>query len=474
MKNSHYNLAVVGTGFASSFFLKEYLNHLGENDTVVVLERGTFNNGAPGREYGEHKGFSFDQSIVNTNPSKGWVQRIGFGGGTCWTGNTPRMHPNDFRTKSLYSHSEDWPITYQDLEPFYVDVEHTMGISGSADGPFPRSKPYLLPPHRLNALDREFLRKYPGELIPMPSARPSAAGAGRAICCANGICDTCPVAAKFQIDFHMRAIYQDPRVTLITEANVTSLDIRNQIVTGIHYTKDGAEHYVNCDLAAVGAHGIMTPYILLNSGLTDNALGRYLNEQVSIGVDVLLDGVRNYDGSQIMTGLGIMKLDGDFRKDTPGFLLENWNVPWLRAEAGRFRERGYFKLVFEEIPQESNFVGLSAAHPDKPEVNYADNSAYANNALANAEAIVADLLDGLPVESFSIKHPEGLGGEAHVQGTTRMGVDPNTSVVDAGLIHHKVRNLLALGSGAFPSCPAANPTLTLSALSVRAARQIMS
>ena len=61
-----------------------------------------------------------------------------------------------------------------------------------------------------------------------------------------------------------------------------------------------------------------------------------------------------------------------------------------------------------------------------------------------------------------------------VQGTTRMGNDPNDSVVDRNLVHHRARNLLVLGSGAFPSCPAANPTLILSALSVLAARKLMS
>jgi len=53
-----------------------------------------------------------------------------------------------------------------------------------------------------------------------------------------------------------------------------------------------------------------------------------------------------------------------------------------------------------------------------------------------------------------------------------MGRDPKTSVVDADLRHHRVRNLLVLGSSTFPTCPPANPTLTLAALSLRAARRL--
>ncbi len=473
MRDIQYDLAIVGTGFASTFFLMQYLKSAPKNARVIVLERGPVNSGAPGQAYKENKGVSFADTYINKNPKKGWVQRIGFGGGTCWTGNTPRMHPNDFRTKSLYGRGDDWPISYDDLEPYYVQIEQWMGISGKESSMYPRSKPYLLPPHRLNAFDRELAKKYPDFYMPMPSARASAAGSERPSCCGNGVCSTCPIAAKFQVDFHSRNVYEDPRVTLLTEANVVAIDIQAKVVKGVIYIKGGKEASVKCDLAVVGAHGIMTPFILLKSGLSDPALGRYLNEQVSVSVDVFLDGVQNYDGSQITTGLGVMGLDGAFRKDRPGYLLENWNIPWLRAEQGRWRERGFLKLVFEEVPQERNHVSVSTSDASKPEVMYVDDSDYGKKGLLEADKIVQELLAGLPVESYSLHHEEGLGGEAHIQGTTRMGVDPQTSVVDSGLIHHQVRNLITLGSGVFTTCPAANPTLTLSALAVMACDKLL-
>ena len=74
--------------------------------------------------------------------------------------------------------------------------------------------------------------------------------------------------------------------------------------------------------------------------------------------------------------------------------------------------------------------------------------------------------------SFEIEPLEHLGGAAHIQGTTRMGQDPADSVVDRDLRHHAIRNLVVLGSGTFPTCPAANPTLTLSALAMRAAERL--
>ena len=112
----------------------------------------------------------------------------------------------------------------------------------------------------------------------------------------------------------------------------------------------------------------------------------------------------------------------------------------------------------------------------KPDVYYPKLSDYMQKGINAVSQRVETLLEGLPVEDFHVEEKNGfnLGGSAHIHGTARMGTDPENSVVDTGLIHHKVRNLAVLGAGAFPTCPAANPTLILSALSVKSARELMS
>ncbi|MBZ9887813.1 GMC family oxidoreductase [Mesorhizobium sp. BR1-1-3] len=62
--------------------------------------------------------------------------------------------------------------------------------------------------------------------------------------------------------------------------------------------------------------------------------------------------------------------------------------------------------------------------------------------------------------------------ESHVQGTLRMGTGPADSVVDSGMIHHQLRNLVVVGTSTYPSCSCANPSLTAAALSLRAASRI--
>lgn len=471
---NHYTAIIVGTGFASSFFLKEYLSRASRDVRVLVLEKGKDIPYSWKLGNVSNTSHNFSNDLHNLTPQKPWIQNIAFGGGSCWTGNTPRMHPSDFKTRTLHGVGEDWPFDYEELEPYLVEVEEIMGIAGADSTEYPRSRPYPTKPHRLNALDRLFQTKYGQQHMAMPSARASDVSVGRPPCCNNGVCSVCPIGAKFQVDLYMRSLYQDPRVTLVTEADVRAVIIESATAKGVHYIRGGKEQEAFADFVAVGAHAIATPFILLNSGLDDYALGRYLNEQISVDVRVNLSGVENYDGGQRVTGLGSMFVNEPTRGRIPGCLVENYNIPWLRAEFGKWRHVGLLKFVMEDIPEAENRVTVG---PDgRMQVQYPGYSDYMQRGIKEVGRRVEALLDGLPVEDYRISEEEGnnLSGSAHIHGTTRMGLDPNNSVVDPQLIHHRVRNLAALGAGAFPTCPAANPTLILAALSLRSARMLLS
>ena len=227
-----FDTVVVGTGFASSFFLREYLRHAAPQTRVLVLEKGRKFSYPWKMQHMSNTDFDFESAVVNLTPSKSWVQNIAFGGGSCWTGTSPRPHPSDFEMKRRYGVGEDWPLSYDDLEPYLTEVEYTMGINGSNAGPFPRSRPYPTPAHTLNGFDEAIAKKYPDQHIPMPSARSSSTLTGRPVCCVNGICSTCPIASKFQVDLHMADLYGDPRVTLRLESGVDQLDVQGDRVQG--------------------------------------------------------------------------------------------------------------------------------------------------------------------------------------------------------------------------------------------------
>ncbi|MCP5042946.1 MAG: GMC family oxidoreductase, partial [bacterium] len=191
---------VVGTGFASSFFLYRLLAGLDTTARVLVLEAGQRHSHAWQLQHPKALEKIAADSFINRTPEKPWIVQRAFGGGSnCWWACTPRLLPNDFRLHSQYGLAVDWPIGYDDLEPFYCDAEDLMDVAGpSDDSPFPRSRPYPLAPHRMSDPDKLLKQAHPESFFAQPSARPSRAVAGkRANCCNNGVCHLCPIDSKF-------------------------------------------------------------------------------------------------------------------------------------------------------------------------------------------------------------------------------------------------------------------------------------
>jgi choline dehydrogenase-like flavoprotein len=231
-------------------------------------------------------------------------------------------------------------------------------------------------------------------------------------------------------------------------------------------------HKAKADLIVLAANALFNPHILMRSNLHHPVLGKYLHEQVAVFVTVDLNGVENFQGSTSITGWGYMFYDGAHRSERAACLVESLNIPSLRAERGKWRQRMTVKFTFEDLPSERSFVSLNTENPMLPETVFAGYSDYAQRGIATVPEMASKLLATLPVERVSsTSEPDPT--VFHIQGTTRMGDDPATSIVDRHLIHHQIRNLVVLGSGAFPSGPPANPTLTLSALSLWSAAHVL-
>jgi choline dehydrogenase-like flavoprotein len=122
--------------------------------------------------------------------------------------------------------------------------------------------------------------------------------------------------------------------------------------------------------------------------------------------------------------------------------------------------------IIEDLPTEANSDGIPNDDA-RPVISPARRTEYGHAGLREATRKLKDELAKLPVERVVVEPPEPT--EYHVLGTTVMGDDPATSVIDSRLRHHTLRNLWVLGSGAFPTSSPANPSLTISALSLRAA-----
>jgi choline dehydrogenase-like flavoprotein len=474
-----FDLILVGSGFASSFFLHRYLQRTGPSARILVLERGELRDHrwqlAHNSELEQQALASYDRR----RSPKPWLFRLAFGGSSnCWWACTPRFLPEDFRLRSTYGVGRDWLVSYDDLEEYYSDAEEIMAVSGPDDGsPYPRSRPYPQPPHKLSDPDRLFKQRFPEAFFNQPTARPTRAlDSGRPRCCASGVCALCPIDSKFTILNSLIQLYRsDPRVMLLTGANVMGLDVANDRVTGVHYEHGGTEHLARADLVGLGANALFNPFLLLRSGLTGAMVGRGLAEQASRNVWVDLRGVDNFQGSTSITGHGYMLYSGDHRRDRAAALMESWNVPnvsLMRDERGKWRQRIRLKFFYEDLPLPENRV-IIGSDPTKLEVEYSGPSSYTKRGLDALESSLPRVLDALPVERYRIIESEVTATDGHILGTTCMGDDPTMSVVDRHLIHHRVRNLLVLGGSVFPTISPANPTLTICALSLWAADRLI-
>ena len=184
-----------------------------------------------------------------------------------------------------------------------------------------------------------------------------------------------------------------------------------------------------------------------------------------------LGGLSNFQGSTSLTGHGYMLYDGPHRAERAGCLIETSNLVKLRLERGRYRERMELKFIFEDLPDEANRVTAGQRRPHLPRVQWGSHSAYAQRGLQALDAQLSRLLAPLPVERVVSR--ERNETESHILGTTVMGSSSEDSLVDRNLVHHGVSGLLVLGGSVFPTCPPANPTLTICALSLWAATQAL-
>lgn len=477
-----YDIIVVGTGFASAFFLHRYQETAPSSARVLVLEAG------PNRSHKDHLALANNSladsnglrdsecsgQFVNTTGAKQWRFHRGFGGtSNWWVACTPRMIPNDFKTKTLYGVGEDWPFDYDELEPYYCDAEDLMQVSGpSDDSPYPRSRPYPQAPYRMTEPDKVLKRAFPDSFFVHPGARSTAPVPGqRGACCGSGVCQLCPVDAKFTVLNGMAHVFADSRVTVEFGAKVESFDHAGTSVSAVRYVQDGAAKTASCDLLVLGANAMFNPHIMLRSGLDDAELGRGLCEQNSRGVMMELDGLDNFQGSSISTGLGYMFYDGEHRRRKAAAMLQTLNRPNLVSVRGRWRQWLQVNFVFEDFRRPDNLVRVNAEDPTKPETVWVGHSEHTDRGHAEVEQELAKLLDVLPMKSYTIG--ERWRTDSHIIGTTVMGTDPATSVVDADGLHHRLRNLVVLGSGVFPTAACANPTLTLSAMALRSADRVI-
>lgn len=437
-------------------------------------------------------------------------------GGTTWhwLGTCLRFLPNDFRLKSLYGQGVDWPIGYDELEPFYLEAESELGVAGDSNEDLgsPRSGGFPLPAIASSYLDQVFERALDGtgyEVRATPQARNSLAHDGRPPCCGSASCiPLCPVQAKYDATVHLRKAERwGATVHESTTATVLETGANGRIAAIRFRRPDLSEGIARGRLYVLAAHAMETPRLLLHSrsertpaGVANRSdqVGRHLMDH-PIKLSWALSGepVWPYRGPLSTAGIENLR-DGPARSSRAGLRIQIGNAGWAwgtggaltlprtLAESGLHGEAlrnaavdqaaRHVELasLVEQLPDADNRMVLDAKDKDHygvplPRLRYAIGD-YSRNALAAAQGVHDRIFAKLG--ATDIHHQPEFQGAGHIIGTCRMGEDPAHSVVDPALRCHDHDNLHILGSAVFPTSGTANPTLTIAALALRLAGNI--
>jgi len=430
----------------------------------------------------------------------------GVGGGTVhYTAMSLRLHPSDFRTKSIDGVGVDWPIDYDELEPYYDQIEEALPVSGPDNYPWGvRHKSYPMPAHKQGCVDDKFrigAEKLGIRVETCPLAIITKPLSGRQPCINRGFCEQgCRPKAKSCTLFNFIPRGQKAGGKIITNAMVTKInaDSTGKKITGVHYLKNGEIFSVNCDVLILSAFAIETPRLLLSNksvqhpnGLANSsrAVGKYLMSHSDHVVFArFADPLRIYRNPPVVS---ISEEYCETRKEhdfVRGFSIAPYSgrpISFaLSAIASRpdlwgKKLRDFMKsynfwlqlgMIGEVLPYESNKVELSSEFDELGLAIPQAHFSVGNNEkkmIEKAYEVMENIMkEAGAVETF--RSPLFV----HLLGTTRMGDDAKDSVVDRNLKAHDLENLYICGGSVFPTSGAVNPTLTIQALALRLAAHI--
>ncbi|MFB6183971.1 MAG: GMC family oxidoreductase [Haloarculaceae archaeon] len=434
----------------------------------------------------------------------------GVGGTTLhWQGMVMRLHESDFRRRSRDGVAADWPIDYEELRPYYADAEQALGVAGASDNPFapPRKQPHPMPafpPSYSDSLFAEACERAGVRMHSVPNARNSEPYDDDGACVGYGTCKpVCPSGAKYDATRHVQAAEQAGARVLdrVPVQRLETDDDGERVDAVVYATPDGTGHRQQARQFVLAAGGVEIPRLLLLSrsedhpdGLANGSglVGRYFMDHCFAGTGGRLDertrqhhvGFVTSESHQFydndVDGVGPIKLEFlNYAGPSPVEVALDGD-DWGDALLARLRESYGTHVAMGglvgQLPRTENRVTLDTSTTDDhgnpvPEIHWSLD-ARTKRTLRKANEIQRTVLDELGAEIGWQVGPENTGPAFHHMGTTRMGTDPETSVVNPRLRTHDVSNLAVASSSVFVTSGAMNPTLTIAALALKAADHV--
>lgn len=423
-----------------------------------------------------------------------------------------RLRKEDFGALKHYDGiSPAWPITYEEMEPYYTEAEQMYqvhGLRGSdpsepfASGPYPHP-PVSHEPRIQHLYDN--LKKAGYHPFPAPCAimlNEQDPQSSRCIRCTT--CDGFPCLVQAKADAEMvgvRPALEYPNVTLLTHAKVIKLTTNPQgtSITEVVVDMKGKKEIFRADIVVVSCGAINSAKLLLMSANDKHPKG------LANGSDMV---GRNYmfHNSQAVLALSLEPNSTLFQKTLAlndfYFGMEGFNFPMGNIQMiGKSQGCMYkgekpietafapmkmlneiaqhavdFWLSTEDLPNHENRVTLD--NQGNTHLNYTPNNQVPKQKLYEKLKSMLSLLGMHPHHLIPrngyLKTDIPIAGVAHQAGTCRFGKDPKTSVLDIYCKAHEVDNLYVVDTSFFPSIGAVNPSLTAIANALRVGDHLLS
>jgi choline dehydrogenase-like flavoprotein len=445
-----------------------------------------------------------------------------------------RYGPDDFQRRTLDSLGDDWPITYDDLKPYYDAIDTFIGIFGSNEG-FRNEPDGVFQPPPAPRCYELLIKQAAGRLdIPCVPSRMSILTRPLGDRPACHYCGECARGCAVHANFSSPSVLLPPamktgRLTLRTNAMAREVTLdANGLANGVLYVdrRTGRENHVPARIVVLAASACETARILLNSksakfpqGLANSSgtVGRYLTDSTGVGVSgfipKLMDGIpHNEDGIQgahlyIPWWVDNRKLDfprgyhvelsGGRRMPSAGFgggiqrfsgLDNGREIGGYGAQLKEDYRRFYGATIGlagrgEMIPNANSYCEIDPNVVDRFGIptlrfrfRFSDHEINQAKHMQETFRAIITQMGGTPMGNMPSRESNyGLatgGRMIHEIGTTRMGGDPSTSVLNRNCQAHDVRNVFVADGGPFVTQSDKNPTWTILALAMRTSQFI--
>ncbi len=506
------SIIIVGSGVAGTTLARQLLASDADYQ-ITMFEAG------PDFTLGDRR-IWLDYLMAHKNPYESFIEdprdenerfglrgsRLFMKGGTTnhWGGETPRFKPEDFELKSRTRFGADWPISYNDLSPYYTKAEMHLGIAGDSDNNDPprQGLKYPFPPTPFtlnNVVIINALKSLGMSYAHMPMAR----NANR--CVTTGTCDYCLFNARYTATFDLMLLQNEygDKLDLRMESPVVKIVMDGKKrAKGVNFInhKTGNHESLESDAVVVCSGTFESTKLLLASANKDwsNGIG---NDSGHVG--------RHLVGHPLMIVNGFKpgnpeKMHQEF-VSTPTLVSRHFDIPQYQNKGKMLfimRDRSTVSLENDILSNMSRSkidadlssgmqLGLIGAMEqfESPENRIRLGNGTTRHGLPTTkiefgvnkithktqQEYIVELTKVLKqagctedsIQTFSA-NPDG----AHATSTCRMSHSDTDGVVDPNLRVHGTDNLYVCSNAVFPNVAAANPTLTVAALAIRLADHI--